>query len=262
MAGVANIGTDRNWSGSVFDQVNWYAFGRLAWNPTADPRAIAVDWAQLTWSRDPAVVGPVVDMMMRSRQTVVDYMTPLGLAHLMATGHHHGPGPWVSDLARPEWNPAYYHRADANGIGFDRTSTGSNAVAQYAPPLAKRFADPQATGEDLLLWFHHVRWDRKMADGSTLWDTLVSRYDRGVASAAGLRRQWATLRGKVDDERWAATDQALSVQEREAQWWRDASVAYFRDVSGRPLPAGSAEPAHDLNWYKAQSFPFAPGQGR
>lgn len=262
MAGVANIGGDRNWSGSIFDQANWYAFGRLAWDPRGDPRAIAAEWTRLTWSADPAVVDRVVDMMMASRQAVVDYMTPLGLAHLMATGHHYGPGPWVSDLSRPEWNPTYYHRADANGVGFDRTRTGSDAVAQYAPPVARRFADPATTGEDLLLWFHHVPWDRRMADGATLWDTLVRRYDRGVAAVGAMRREWDALRPRLDAKRWELTASNLLVQEREARWWRDASVAYFRSVSGRPLPPGSAEPAHDLAWYKAQSFPHAPGQGR
>jgi alpha-glucuronidase len=262
MAGVANIGSDRNWAGSVFDQANWFAFGRLAWDPGADPLAIAKEWTELTWSHDPAVVRPVVDMMMRSRQAVVDYMTPLGLAHLMATGHHYGPGPWVSDLQRPEWNPTYYHRADRNGIGFDRTRTGSNAVAQYARPVARRFADPNATGEDLLLWFHHLSWDRRMGDGRSLWETLVRRYDRGVADVTTMRRDWEQLRSRVDPERWEQTASALAVQEREAQWWRDASIAYFRDVSGRPTPAGVAEPAHDLDWYKAQSFPYAPGQGK
>jgi alpha-glucuronidase len=262
MAGVANIGSDRNWAGSIFDQANWFAFGRLAWDPGADPLAIAKEWTELTWSHHPAVVRPVVDMMMRSRQAVVDYMTPLGLAHLMATGHHYGPGPWVSDLQRPEWNPTYYHRADRNGIGFDRTRTGSNAVAQYARPAARRFADPNATGEDLLLWFHHLSWDRRMGDGRSLWETLVRRYDRGVADVTTMRREWDQLRSRVDPERWEQTASALAVQEREAQWWRDASIAYFRDVSGRPLPAGVAEPAHDLDWYKAQSFPYAPGQGK
>jgi alpha-glucuronidase len=259
IAGVANIGSDRNWSGSVFDQSNWYAFGRIAWNPDADPRAVATEWASLTFTPDPAFVQPAVQMMMGSRQAAVDYMTPLGLAHLMATGHHYGPGPWVSDLARPEWNPTYYHRADANGIGFDRTRTGSNAVSQYFPPVARQFADPDKTGEDLLLWFHHVSWDRRMADGSTLWDTLVRRYDRGVAGVGSMRRQWDALRPYVDAERWEHTASFLGIQQREAQWWRDASIAYFRSISGRPLPAGVTEPAHPLDWYKAQSFPFAPG---
>ncbi|HYD37133.1 MAG TPA: alpha-glucuronidase family glycosyl hydrolase, partial [Allosphingosinicella sp.] len=148
MAGVANVGTDRNWSGSHFDQANWYAFGRLAWDPSRSAGAIAGEWARMTWSNEPEVVEPVVAMMMRSRQAVVDYMTPLGLHHLMATGHHYGPGPWVDDLERPDWNPTYYHRADRNGIGFDRTASGSNAAAQYAPPVAARFGSLEAVPED------------------------------------------------------------------------------------------------------------------
>ncbi|WBH15535.1 alpha-glucuronidase family glycosyl hydrolase [Sphingomonas radiodurans] len=259
MAGVANIGTDRNWAGSIFDQANWYAFGRLAWDPRAKPDAIAADWAAATFTPDPRFLAPTVAAMMRSREAVVDYMTPLGLAHLMATGHHYGPGPWVADLARPEWNPVYYHRADANGIGFDRTRTGSNALAQYAPPVASRFADPKTIDEQYLLWFHHVPWDHRMADGATLWDTLVRRYDRGVAQVADTRDTWARLKPFVDAERHGRTADALRVQLEEAQWWRDASIAYFASLSRRPLPAGLPPPAHPLDWYKAQRFPWAPG---
>ncbi len=259
MAGVANIGSDRDWAGSIFDQANWYAFGRLAWSPGARADAIAADWARATFTADPRFVEPAVAMMMRSREAVVDYMTPLGLAHLMATGHHYGPGPWVADLARPEWNPVYYHRADANGIGFDRTRTGSDAVAQYAPPVARRFADPSKIDERELLWFHHLPWDHRMKDGATLWDTLVRRYDRGVAEVAAMRASWAGLERFVDPERHRRTADLLRIQHEEARWWRDASVAYFASLSRRPLPAGSPPPAHPLDWYKAQSFPWAPG---
>ncbi|PAX06738.1 alpha-glucuronidase family glycosyl hydrolase [Sphingomonas lenta] len=260
MAGVANIGSDRDWTGSTFDQANWYAFGRLAWDPDASARTVAAEWAGLTFTTDPAFARPVADLMMASRQAMVDYMTPLGLAHLMGTGHHHGPAPWVSDLARPEWNPAYYHRADARGIGFDRTSKGSNAVGQYAGPAARRFARPETTGEDHLLWFHHLPWDHRMPGGATLWETLVRRYDRGVAAVAGFRARWAGLRPFVDAERWSKTADLLKVQEEEARWWRDASVAYWRSLNGRALPPGSPEPAHPLEYYKALRFPYAPGQ--
>ncbi|WP_298090172.1 alpha-glucuronidase family glycosyl hydrolase [uncultured Sphingomonas sp.] len=259
MAGVANIGRDRDWTGSPFNQANWYVFGRMAWNPEADAAPIAREWAAQTFAPDPAVVDPVVAMMMGSREAVVDYMTPLGLAHLMATGHHYGPGPWVSDLARPEWNPAYYHRADKDGIGFDRTKSGSNAVAQYAPPVARRFADVGTVPERDLLWFHHVGWDRRMASGRTLWEEMVHHYDAGVAYVAGMRRTWDTLRPQIDAERWEKTAALLAVQEREARWWRDASLAYWMSVNGRSLPAGVAAPEHDLAWYKAQNFPRAPG---
>lgn len=262
IAGVANIGSDRNWSGSIFDQANWYAFGRLAWDPDADPAAVAREWAAQTFDPDPATVEPVVAMMMPSRQAVVDYMTPLGLAHLMGTGHHYGPAPWVSDLARPEWNPVYYHRADAKGIGFDRTRTGSNAVAQYAPAVARRFADRGRVGEDDLLWFHHLPWTHRMADGSTLWNTLVRRYDRGVAAVGAMRTQWAALAGRIDPERHASVAADLVVQEREARWWRDASIAYWTSLNHLPLPAGSPPPADTLDHYRALTFPYAPGQGR
>ena len=140
MAGVANVGSDRNWTGSDFDQANWYAFGRLAWNPRLDRAAIAEEWARMTWGNDRRLVAPVVAMMLGSRQAAVDYMTPLGLAHQMASDHHYGPGRGSTTSRRRQWNPTYYHRADALGIGFDRTTTGSNAVAQYAPQAARCFA--------------------------------------------------------------------------------------------------------------------------
>jgi alpha-glucuronidase len=260
-AGVANVGADRNWSGSHFDQANWYAFGRLAWDPEASSRAIADEWVRMTFSNDPAFVKPVVEMMMGSREAVVDYMTPLGLAHLMGTGHHYGPAPWVSDQSRPEWNPVYYHRADANGIGFARGPKGSEATAQYSSQVAARFSDPKRTPENLLLWFHHVSWDHKMASGRTLWDELVHRYDRGVETVRQMRRTWDAQAGRVDAERFAQVAAFLGIQEQEAQWWRDACIAYFQSISKRPLPAGSAPPAHSLEYYQSLKFPYAPGRG-
>ncbi len=257
IAGVANIGRDRDWSGSTFNQANWYAFGRMAWDPALGADAVAREWAAMTFS--PALARPVVAMMMGSREAVVDYTGPLGLAHLMATGHHYGPGPWIADLKRPEWNPVYYHRADRAGIGFDRTASGSNAVAQYAPEVARRFADPATTPERDLLWFHHLPWTRRMASGRTLWAEMVQHYDAGVAHVAGMRRDWDALRLQVDAERWDKTATYLAVQEREARWWRDASLAYWMSLNRLPLPAGSPAPAHDLGWYKAQAFPHAPG---
>jgi alpha-glucuronidase len=259
IAGVANIGRDRDWTGSTFNQANWYAFGRMAWNPSLPAYAVAREWAAMTFGPSPALVDPVVRMMMGSREAVVDYMTPLGLAHVMATGHHYGPGPWVSDLKRPEWNPVYYHRADKAGIGFDRTRTGSDGIAQYAPGVARLLEDPATTPERELLWFHHVPWTRPMASGRTLWAEMVHRYDSGIGYVAGMRRDWDALRPQIDADRWEKTAAYLAVQEREAQWWRDASLAYWMSINGLPLPAGSSAPAHDLAWYKAQSFPHAPG---
>ena len=261
IAGVANIGRDRNWSGSIFDQANWFAFGRMAWNPDADARDIAQEWLGLTFSNHSEFIETASAMMMGSREAVVDYMTPLGLAHLMATGHHYGPAPWVSDLARPEWNPAYYHQADAQGIGFDRTKSGSNALAQYAPQLAAEFADLERIDERLLLWFHHLPWDYRLNSGKTLWEGLAAHYDRGVAQVERMREQWQTLEPYIDAERFATVATRLEVQLKEALWWRDASLAYFSEVSGRALPEGVRKPTHSLRHYQALEFPFAPGDG-
>jgi len=262
IAGVANIGTDRTWSGSHFDQANWYAFGRLAWNPDQSSRDIAADWAAMTFSPDPAVVEPIVGMMMASREAAVNYMTPLGLHHLMARGHHYGPGPWVDGGPRADWTSVYYHRADRNGIGFDRTAQGSNAMAQYAPELAAKYADLTQVPEALLLWFHHVPWDHRMASGRPLWDELVGRYSLGVSQVDAMQATWENLRGRVDAQRHEQVTAFLQIQRREAQWWRDASVAYFQSISGRPLPAGEALPPHPLAYYEALRFPSAPGDGR
>jgi len=260
MAGVSNIGADRNWTGSHFDQANWYAFGRLAWDPGLSAQAIAQEWVRMTFSNDPAFVEPVVTMMMRSREAVVDYMMPLGLHHLFDTGHHYGPGPWVNNLNRADWNPTYYHRADTNGLGFDRGPGGSNAVAQYHPKVATQFADIRKTPEQFLLWFHHVPWDHRTSSGRILWDELVHRYTHGVEVVSQMRRSWAGLGQYVDAGRFAQVNAFLAIQEQEAQWWRDACIAYFQTFSKRPLPAGFAAPAHPLEYYQALKFPYAPGR--
>lgn len=262
IAGVANIGVDRTWSGSHFDQANWYAFGRLAWNPQQSARAIAEDWAALTFSPDPQVTGPIVRMMMDSREAAVDYMTPLGLHHLMARGHHYGPGPWVDGGPRADWTSVYYHRSDSQGIGFDRSASGSNAVGQYAPQVAEIYGDSTRVPESLLLWFHHVPWDRRMRSGRTLWDELVGRYSRGVRQVRSMQDTWAALRDRIDPQRHRHVAAFLQIQHDEAQWWRDASVAYFQSLSGRPLPAGERPPPQPLSYYQALQFPFAPGDGR
>ncbi|HXC59027.1 MAG TPA: alpha-glucuronidase family glycosyl hydrolase [Steroidobacteraceae bacterium] len=260
MAGVANIGSDRDWCGSMFNQANWYAFGRLAWNPAQSARDIAADWARMTLANDDAVVRPVIDMMMTSREAVVDYMTPLGLHHLMGTGHHYGPMPWDASGARADWRPVYYHRADRDGIGFDRTSTGSNAVSQYTPQLATQFQDLKQIPDAYLLWFHHVPWDYRMRSGQTLWQELVTHYTRGVDEVKQMRATWAQLQGRIDAERYAKTASFLAIQQDEAQWWRDASVAYWQSLNGLPIPAGQAAPAHALDYYKSLTFPNAPGR--
>jgi alpha-glucuronidase len=259
MAGVSNVGTDRNWTGSQFDQANWYAFGRLAWDPTLSSRDIAETWVRMTFSNDARFITPTVAMMMGSREAAVDYMTPLGLAHLMASGHHYGPGAWQSGGSRADWTPPYYHRADAQGIGYDRGVTGSNAVSQYAPPLAAVFNDSSLTPEKYLLWFHHLPWDHPMASGRTLWEELVIHYSRGVDCVRQMRTTWASLATFVDSERFAEVSTFLAIQEKEAQWWRDASLAYFQSLSKRPFPAGYALPQRTLQEYEAIAVPLAPG---
>ena len=261
MAGVANIGADRNWSGSHFDQANWYAYGRLAWDPELSSRDIAEEWVRMTFSNEPEFVKPVVEMMMGSREAVVDYMMPLGLHHLFDTGHHYGPGPWVNDLNRADWNPTYYHQADERGIGFARGPKGSNATSQYAPEIAKIFADPKKTPEQFLLWFHHLPWDYKMTSGRTLWHELVVHYTRGVDQVAKMRETWDRMRAFVDAERFEQVAAFLRIQQDEAQWWRDACIAYFHSINKLPLPAGFAPPKHSLEQYKARKFPYAPGRG-
>jgi alpha-glucuronidase len=260
IAGVANTGSVRNWSGSDFDQANWYAFGRLAWDPDAEPRTIAEEWAGMTWSNQSRLVEAVVEMMLRSRETVVDYMTPLGLAHLMGTDHHHGPAPWISDLKTPSWNPTYYHRADQGGIGFDRTRSGSDAVSQYAPEIARKFADPLDVPEQYLLWFHHLPWTHRMRSGRSLWHELVARYDHGVSEVAWMQARWASLKPHVDAQRHAAVSAKLQQQYREAKWWRDASLAYWQSINKLALPPGTRPPEHPFSYYQAIRFEKLPGQ--
>jgi alpha-glucuronidase len=259
LAGVANVGTDRNWSGSHFDQANWYAFGRLAWNPTASAEDIARDWVRMTFTNDATFVARVVDMMMKSRQAVVDYMTPLGLHHLMAEGHHYGPQPWFDGGKRADWTPVYFHRADAQGIGFDRSASGSKAVAQYAAPVAAEFGDLKRVPEDYLLWFHHVPWSYRMHSGRTLWDELVYRYTHGVEVVREMRKTWDDVGSQVDAERRDQIAAFLRIQEQEAKWWRDACVVYFQSLSQQPIPSGLPQPDHPLDYYKALSFPYVPG---
>lgn len=259
MAGDANIGTDRNWSGSDFNQANWYVFGRLAWNPHLSSRSIAEEWVRMTFTNNEAFVKPVVDMMMGSREAAVDYMTPLGLLHLMGPGHHYGPAPWDASEAEADWRPVYYHRADHDGIGFDRTSTGSNAAAQYAPLLAAQFSDLHQTPEQFLLYFHHVPWTYRMRSGQTLWYELVAHYTHGVDDVKQIQETWRHMDSYIDDQRYQQAATFLAIQEKEAQWWRDACIAYFQSISGLPLPPGYAPPQRSLQYYESLSFPYVPG---
>lgn len=258
MAGVSNIGNDINWTGSHFNQANWYAFGRLAWDPHASSRDIAEEWLRMTFTNDPTFVGPITQMMMDSREAVVNYMTPLGLHHIMGRGHHYGPAPWVTG-GRADWTSLYYHRADTLGIGFDRTASGSNAVGQYFPEVRDRFASRETVPDELLLWFHRVGWNERMRSGRTLWEELVHRYNTGVEQVRGMQRLWGSMEEKVDAQRFDDVRQYLAIQEKDARWWRDAVLLYFQQFSRMPIPAEYEQPEHTLEYYMGLEFPYAPG---
>ena len=271
LAGVANIGSDRDWCGSDFNQANWYTFGRLAWDPALSSTAIADEWIRMTFSNDPRVVGPVQSMMLASREAVVNYMTPLGLAHQMARGHHYGPGPWVSG-GRADQTSVYFNRADSAGLGFDRTASGSNAVGQYFPPVRNRFSSRDSVPENLLLWFHHVGWSERVHSGKgdegrgtggrTLWEELLRHYQAGVDTVRWMQRTWDGLEGLVDADRFRRVQTFLRIQEAEARWWRDASVSYWESFSRLPLPPGYEAPAHPLDWYRQLRCPPDPRKPR
>lgn len=259
IAGVANIGTDANWCGHPFAQANWFAFGRLAWNPGLSSAAIADDWLRMTFSNDGSFVNPVKQLMLESRENAVNYMTPLGLHHIMAKDIHFGPGPWVDDAGRADWNATYYHKADSTGIGFDRTASGSNAIAQYNPKIGEMFANIATCPEKYLLWFHHVRWDYQMHSGSTLWDELVKHYYTGADAVKSMQQTWDKMQGKIDEEQFDEVKQLMAVQYQEAVWWRNACVLYFQSFSKMPIPASFSRPDHTLGYYRSLKFNYVPG---
>ncbi len=254
IAGVANTGSDTNWTGYDLLQANWYAFGRLAWNPQISSEQIATEWTRMTLTHDTRAVKTIVRMMLASHDAVVNYMTPLGLHHLFWGGHHYGPAPWWDKEKRDDWNPVYYHKSDAFGIGFDRTKTGSNTVSQYRLPVRQQFSNLQQCPEKFLLWFHHVSWDHKLKSGRTLWDELALHYQSGVDWVRATRTTWAGLAGSIDAERHAAISKKLAIQERDAIWWRDACLLYFQTFAKRPLPRGVEPPAKTLSEYKERAL--------
>ena len=262
IAGVANIGNDINWCGHPFAQANWYAFGRLAWDNKLSSEQIAEEWIQQTFNNNKTVVSTIKNMMLSSREALVNYMTPLGLHHIMGNGHHYGPMPWGNTLARADWNPVYYHKADAYGIGFDRTATGSNALAQYSMEVRKQWLDSNTCDEKYLLWFHHVSWAHKMTSSRNLWEELCFKYNDGVSSVRKMQQQWAGLQPQIDTQRFEAVNQLLKIQYDEAVWWRDACLSYFQTFSKMAIPANYEQPKHSLDYYKSLKFPYAPGNGQ
>ncbi|MDR6734478.1 alpha-glucuronidase [Sphingobacterium sp. 2149] len=251
IAGVANIGEDRNWCGHHFAQANWYAFGRLAWNSGLSSDSVAREWLASTFSPDPTLIAPLSKVMLESREAAVNYMMPLGLHHIFAFEHHYGPEPW-GDIpgGRPDWMPWYYHNADSLGIGFDRTASGSNAVAQYHSPLQEQFAAVSSCPEKYLLWFHHVPWSYSMKNGRSLWDNLCYAYQEGVNQVRYVQRVWDGLEHKVDAERFKDVQAKLKIQATDAVWWRDACLLYFQTYSRMPIPPTLEQPVHRLDELK------------
>jgi len=261
IAGVANIGLDTNWCGHHFAQANWYAFGRLAWNDKLKSEQIADEWIKLTfydaeknktsnylteWNQN--FLKPVKQMMMDSREAAVNYMTPLGFHHIMSANEHYGPGPWWAPArTRPDWTPPYYHQADSNGVGFDRTKAGSDAVNQYHEPLASKFNDLKTCPEIYLLWFHHLPWNYKMKSGHTLWDEICYHYDKGVQQVRRFQKIWDKVQPYVDEKRFTAVQQKLRSQTTNAILWKDACLLYFQQFSRMPIPYDIERPVSNLN---------------
>ncbi len=256
MAGVANIGDDTNWCGHHFAQANWYAFGRLAWNPSLTSKEIAEEWLEATFDSSTAAANSqssilnsqLVKLMLDSREACVSYMMPLGIHHIFAGTHHYGPEPWYSPKGlRADWTPPYYHKADSIGLGFDRTLTGSANVKQYPDELCHLYNDINTCPENLLAWFHHIPWDHRMKSGRTFWDELCHKYDDGVHEVRHFLAVWDAMQPYVDAQRFNEVQRKLRIQARDAEWWRDACLLYFQTFSHRPIPQDVEHPVHNLD---------------
>jgi alpha-glucuronidase len=259
MTGVANIGNDINWCGHPFAQANWYALGRLAWNYDLSSEQIADEWLRMTFINNSSFLATASKLMLQSRDVMVQYSNPIGLHHIMGSGHHYGPAPWVNNLNRPDWNPVYYHKADSIGIGFNRTVTGSNAIAQYFPEAKKVWEDINTCEEKNLLWFHHVPWNYTMKSGRTLWDELCWQYYTGAERVQQMQQTWSGLKLFTDKERFEQVTMLLKIQYDEAVWWRNACLLYFQTFSKLIIPANYQQPDKTLDYYMSLKFPFAPG---
>ncbi|GAB2461334.1 xylan alpha-1,2-glucuronidase [Hymenobacter qilianensis] len=246
IAGVANIGSDRNWTGHPVGQANWYAFGRLAWDHTLKSDAVAEEWTKMTLTREPQAVNTIAQVLNQSRNIYVRYTTPLGLHHIMGQSIHYGPEPWLEKSARPDWTSVYYHKADSIGLGFDRTAKGSNALSLYSPQVRQLWGNPATCPPDYLLWFHHVPWGQRLSTGNTLWDELTTRYYSGADSVLWMQQQWEQVKPKVDPEQHTDIASRLRIQHREALWWRDACVLYFQTYAKRPIPPSLTPPTRPL----------------
>ena len=239
IAGVANIGLDTNWCGHHFSQANWYAFGRLAWNPMLSSKKIAEEWLAQTFDDESSnksqnLKSQLVSVMLRSREACVDYMMPLGLHHIFKFDHHMGPQPGGFIRSYPiEWCPVYYHRANADSIGFDRSHTGSNATAQYPEPYCSLYDDVNTCPERFLLWFHRVPWTRHMNSGRTLWEELQWHYNRGVAEVDDFAAVWQQVKPYIDEQRWQEVADLMAFQQQDARLWRDVCLEYFGQFANK-----------------------------
>ncbi|MBR1464484.1 MAG: alpha-glucuronidase [Prevotella sp.] len=241
IAGVANIGKDKNWCGHHFSQANWYAFGRLAWNPDLTSEEIAREWLKQTFCHDATFINTMTEVMMASREACVDYMMPLGLHHIFKFDHHYGPEPDGFKAEYPiEWCPVYYHKADTEGVGFNRSSTGTDAVSQYREPFASLYDNIDTCPDEYLLWFHHVPWTHRMKSGRTLWQELNVKYNHGVSEASRFLDTWQRMKPIVtecdgDDQRWNEVNDRLKHQAENAREWRDVCLKYFQSFSKQPI---------------------------
>jgi alpha-glucuronidase len=236
LAGVLNPGLDPNWTGHHFSQANWYALGRLGWNPDLSAKTIAEEWTRMTFSNDLTVVKSMTDLMMGSYETFVSYTMPLGLHHLIG-GDHYAPQPENGRAPRPDWTAVYYHQANKSGIGFDRTRHGTDAVDQYLKPLSDTFDNLATCPDKFLLWFHRLPWEYQMKSGKTLWEALIAHYNGGLTGPREMQKAWAALQGRIDDRRFQEVAQRLTLQATDAAAWRNRILTYFSTINSLPIPA-------------------------
>lgn len=257
IAGVSNIGSDANWCGHDFASSNWYAFGRQAWDNQLTSSQIADEWIKLTFGNPQSIqksdwkenfLEPIKKMMLESREAIVNYMMPMGFHHIFSADEHYGPGPWWAPKGmRPDWTPPYYHQASTEGVGFNRTRTGSDAVEQYHEPLTSLFNNPKTCPENVLLWFHHLPWDYKMKSGRTLWDEICVHYATGLEQVDGFQKTWDRVEKYVDADRFTRVQTKLRNQRHNAQIWNDACVLYFQQFSKMPIPYELNRPQNNLD---------------
>ncbi len=250
MVGVANTGSDRNWTGHPMAQANWYALGRLAWDHGITSSEIADEWVRMSLTSNTPAVESVKKLMLQSREVYVKYTSPMGLHHLMGEGHHFGPEPWLVKAPRPDWTALYYHRADSSGIGFDRTKGGSDALGQYAEGLRKVYEDPEKCPLPFLMWFHHLSWDHRLSSGRTVWEEIVNSYYTGAEEVLKMEEAWQKVKTDIDPEVHANVAARFRTQYKEAVWWRDACVLYFAQQSRKEIPSGYPLPTRTLEEVK------------